>query len=112
MLKVNRKKTATPPGLYSELKLNIGTYCGLLWSLLGENCDYYKELLKIYCVLDCQECFSIRKAYTKEVYARITWAILDDGRSFLGQTVVAVDFSQGAGGPCATSYLKAITDSV
>ena len=112
MLKVSRTKTATPPGLYSELKLNIGTYCGLLWSLFGENCDYYKELIKIYRVLDCQECFSIREAYTKEVYACIRWAILDDGHSFLGQTVVAVDFAPGARGPRATLYLEAITDSV
>ena len=85
MLKVSRTKTATPLGLYSELKLNIGTYCGLLWSLFGENCDYYRELIKIYRVLDRQECFSIREAYTKEICARITWAILDDGRSFLGK---------------------------
>jgi hypothetical protein len=31
-----------------QLKLNIGTYCALLWSLFGEECDYYKELLKIH----------------------------------------------------------------
>jgi hypothetical protein len=112
MLKVSCKKTAAPPGSYSKLKLNIRTYCGLLWSLFGENCDYYKELLMIYCILDCQKCFSIREAYTKEVCARITWAILDDGRSFWGQTVVAADFAPGARGPRATSYLESITDSV
>ena len=112
MLKTSRKKTTAPAGTYSELKLNIGTYCGLLWSLFGQNCDYYKELLKIYRVLDRQECFSIREAYTKEVCARITWAILDDGRSFFGQIVVAADFAPGARGPRATSYLEAITDSV
>ena len=112
LLKTSRKKTTAPAGSYSELKLNIGTYCGLLWSLFGQNCDYYKELLKIYRVLDRQECFSIRKAYTKEVCARITWAILDDGRSFFGQIVVAADFAPGARGHSATSYLEAITDSV
>jgi hypothetical protein len=95
LLKISRKKTAAPAGSYSELKLNIGTYCGLLWSLFGEHCDYYWELLKIYRVLDRQECFSIHEAYTKEVCARITWAILDDGGSFFGQTVVAADFAPG-----------------
>jgi hypothetical protein len=30
-----------------ELKLNIGTYCDLLWSILGDHCNYYKELLKL-----------------------------------------------------------------
>ena len=112
LLKISRKKTAAPAGSYSKLKLNIGTYCGLLWSLFGEHCDYYKELLEKYHVLDRQECFSIREAYTKEVCARITLAILDDGHSFFGQTVVAADFALGARGPRATSYLEAITDSV
>jgi hypothetical protein len=70
LLKTSRKKTTAPAGSYSELKLNIGTYCGLLWSLFRQNCDYYKELLKIYRVLDRQECFSICEAYTKEVCAR------------------------------------------
>ena len=91
-LKIGRKKTVAPAGSYSELKLNVGTCCGLLWSLFGEHCNYYMELLKIYRVLDRQECFSIREAYTKEVCARITWAILDNGCSVFGQTVVAADF--------------------
>jgi len=67
LLKISRKKTAAPAGSYSELKLNVGTYYGLLWSLFGEYCDCYKELLKIHPVLDRQECFSICEAYTKEV---------------------------------------------
>ena len=79
---------------------------------LWKSCDYYSELIKIYRVLDRQECFSIREAYTKEVCARTTWAILDDGRSFFWQTVVAADFAPGARGPRATSYLEAITNSV
>jgi hypothetical protein len=36
--------------MYMELKLNIISYCGLLWSLFGDHCDYYKELLKLYCI--------------------------------------------------------------
>ena len=39
LLKISRKKTTAPAGSYSKLKLNIGTYCGLLWSLFGEHCD-------------------------------------------------------------------------
>ena len=52
-----------------ELKLNIGSYCSLLWSLYGNHCDYYKELLKLYRILDWEECFTIQEAYTKEVCA-------------------------------------------
>ncbi len=45
-------------GLYA-VKLSIGTYCALLWSLFGKKCDYYKELLKIHRILDREECFTI-----------------------------------------------------
>jgi hypothetical protein len=78
LLKGNRGKTVAPAGMYMELKLNIGSYCGLLWSLFGDHCDYYKELLKLYRILDREECFTIQEAYTKEVCAQITWAIVDD----------------------------------
>ena len=84
LLKRNRGKTVEPAETYTDLKLNIGTYCGLLWTIFGDHWDYYKELLKIYRILDCEECFTIRNAYTREVCARITWAIVDEGRSFFG----------------------------
>jgi hypothetical protein len=83
LLKGNRGKSVALAGMYMELKLNIGSYCGLLWSLFGDNCDYYKKLLKLYRILDREECFTIREAYTKVVCAQITWAIVDDGDPFL-----------------------------
>jgi hypothetical protein len=72
LLKRNCGRTVAPASSYMDLKLNIGTYCGLLWLLFGDHCDYYKELLKIYQILDQEECFTIRNAYMKEVCARIT----------------------------------------
>jgi hypothetical protein len=59
MLRVNKGKILTPPLDYMQLKLNIGTYCALLWSLFGKECDYYKVLLKIHRILDREECFAI-----------------------------------------------------
>jgi hypothetical protein len=78
-----------------DLKLNIETYCGLLWTIFGDHCDYYKELLKIYRILDCEECFTIQHAYTKEVCACIRWAIVNDRRSFFGRNPVAFHFAAG-----------------
>jgi hypothetical protein len=46
LLKKNRSKPVALATNYMDLKLNIGTYCGLLWLLFGDHCDYYKELLK------------------------------------------------------------------
>ncbi len=112
LLKRNRGKTVAPAAIYMDLKLNIGTYCGLLWSLFGDHCNYYKELLKIYRILDCNECFMIRNTYTRDICVQITWAIIDKGRSFFGRNPVASDFALGSTFLFSTSYLKGITDSV
>ncbi len=47
LLKRNRGKMVAPAANYMDLKLNIGTYCRLLWTIFGDHCDYYKELLKL-----------------------------------------------------------------
>ena len=96
LLKKNRgKKGAAPAANYMDLKLNIGTYCGLLWTIFGNHCNYYKELLKIYCILDREEGFTICNAYTREVCTRITWPIIDEGCSFFGRNPMALDFAPG-----------------
>jgi hypothetical protein len=112
LLKWNRGRTVWPAASYMELKLKIGTYCGLLWLLFGDHCNYYCKLIKIYRILDREECFTIRTAYTKEVCTRITWAIIDDGRLFFGCNPVASDFASGTNFQFSTSHLESIMDSV
>ena len=101
-----------PTAISTDLKLNIGTYCGLLWTIFGNHCDYYKEVLKIYCILNREECFTICNAYTREVCALITWAIVDEGHSFFGCNPVALDFTPGMTFVFSTCLLEGITDSV
>ncbi len=48
LLKRNRGKMLAPAANYMDMKLNIGTYCGLLWTIFGDHCDYYKEILKLF----------------------------------------------------------------
>jgi hypothetical protein len=79
LLKRNCGKRVAPATNYMDLMLNIGMYCCLLWEIVGDHCDYYSELLKIYCILDRKECFTIQNTYTREVCARITWAIINKG---------------------------------
>ena len=105
-------KTPSPAPDYMQLKLNIGTFCALLWALFGDNCDYYKELVKLHRILDREECFTIRDAYTREICARITWAIIDDGRSFFGRNPVSTDFTPGTPFQFSVSFLDSITDAV
>ena len=112
LLKRNRGKTVAFGMNYMDLQLNIGTYCGLLCAIFGDHCDYYKELLMIYRILDPEECFTICIACTREVCARITWAIIDEGHSFFGHNPVALDFTPGTTFVFSTCLLKGITDSV
>jgi hypothetical protein len=112
LLKRNRGKTVEPAETYTDLKLIIGTYCGLLWTIFGDHCGYYKELLKIYHILDRKECFTIQNAYTREICAPITWAIVDEGRLFFGKNPVASDFAPGTMFNFSTCLLEGITDLV
>ena len=54
VLKEKDKKLAQAPD-YMQLKLNIRTFCALLFTLFGEKCDYYRELVKIHNILDHEE---------------------------------------------------------
>jgi hypothetical protein len=110
LLRVNKGKIITRPPDYMQLKLNIGTYCALLWSLFGKKYNYYMELLKIHRILDHEECFTIQDAYTKEICARITWAIINDRRSFFGRNPIALDFAPGHHYQFSISCLKSITE--
>ncbi len=87
-------------------------YCSLLWTLFEDHCNYYKELLKLYQILDREECFTIREAYTNEECRRITWAIIDEGCLFFGWNPVAPDFVPGAQIYFSTSFLKGIKDTI
>ncbi len=112
LLEGNRGKVISPPQDYMQLKLNIRSYCALLWSIFGKRCDYYRKLLKFYRILDQEECFTIQDAYTREICARITWAIINDGCSFFGRNPVASDFMPGARVNFLVSLLGSITNVV
>ena len=105
-------KTVEPAANYMDLKLNIGTYCGLLGTMFGDHCDYYKELLKIFHILDREECFTIHNAYTREVCTQITWAIINEGHSFFRRNPVASEFAPGTTSVFSACLLEGITDSV
>jgi hypothetical protein len=111
LLKGNHGKTVAPTLNYMDLKLNYGTYCGLLLSIFWDHCKYYTELLKIYCILECKECFIIQEAYTK-VCAWITWAIVDDGRSFFGCNLVTSDFAPGSNHFFSALFYEGITNAI
>jgi hypothetical protein len=109
-----RQKTppSPPPDTYFELRLSVNTFCALVWTLFGDECDYYKGLLEVCETLDLQEVHIIRDSFTADVCRHITWAILSDGRSFFNTVLVEAQFRQGERFRWPTSLIYKITDDV
>ena len=93
---MSRGSPRAPANSYFELKLNINTFCTLLHTLFGIKCGYYITLLRIRNCLDNVGVFNIREAYTPDICYRITWAIIDDGRSFFSHVMILQDFNTEA----------------
>ena len=91
-LKLQRGDPRAPASNYFELKLNITSYCALMHTLFGERCPYYQALMRIRNCMDSGGVYNIRQAYTADVCHRISWAIIDDGRSFFSKVLIQQDF--------------------
>ena len=112
---VRRRQKAPPsppPDNYFELRLSVNTFCALVWSLFGNECDYYKGLLEVAETLDQQEVHIIRESFTADVCRRITWAILTDGRSFFNTVLVEAQFRGTERLKWPTSLIHKIADDV
>ncbi len=109
-----RQKTppSPPPDTYLELWLSVNTFCALVLTLFGEECDYYKGLLKICETLDLQEAHIIRDLFTADVCRRITWAILSNRCSFFNTILVEAQICLGKRFKWPTSLIHKILDDV
>jgi hypothetical protein len=95
-----------------ELKKNIATFMGRVWVLFGSNCDYYKGLLNVYATMDLRDVMAIKPHFTAEHCPRITWAVIDDGRSHFDNVKTTLDFSTGASIAFPQSFLVDIIRNV
>ena len=93
-LKLSRGDPRAPAGNYFELKLNVTTFCALLYVLFGGKCEYYRALLLIRNCMDTAGVYNIRQAYTPDICHRISWAIIDEGRSFFSTVMIQQDFAK------------------
>jgi hypothetical protein len=81
-----------PASSYWDLKQNIATYMALLWVLFGDRCDYFVNLNKIHAVMDLTEVQQLRQKFSAKVCCRISWAIINNGRSFFNMVLTQQDF--------------------
>jgi hypothetical protein len=84
-----------PASTYQDVKLNIVTFCAFLWTLFGDECDYYKELSKVLRVLELANVYVMRESYSTDVCRRIIWAVLHEGRCFFDRQLLSTVFTSG-----------------
>ena len=94
-LRLQKDQRRAPADNFLELKNNIATFMGLVWVLFGSNCDYYKGLRNVYATMDLRNVMAIKSHFTAEHCRRITWAIIDDGRSYFDNVKTTLDFQSG-----------------
>lgn len=71
----------------NELKLNLGTFCTLLWTLFGSKCDYYKKCFLIWTALDDDTVFANRRYFSPLLCCHMSWAIIKDGRKYFSKVM-------------------------
>jgi hypothetical protein len=111
-VRLQKDQRRAPADNFLELKNNIATFMGLVWVLFGSNCDYYKGLRHIYDIMDLREVMAIKAHFTAEHCRRITWAIIDDGRSYFDNVKTTLDFGNGASVVFPQSFLVDIIRNV
>jgi hypothetical protein len=111
-IRLQKDQRRTPADNFLELKNNIATFMGLVWVLFGSNCDYYKGLRNVYATMDLRDVMAIKSHFTAEHCRRITWAIIDDGRSYFDNVKTTLDFNSGATIAFPQSFLVDIIRNV
>ena len=107
-----KQTPSPPPDTYFELRMAVNTFCAFLWTLFGDDCDYYKGMMEVRETLDLQEVHIIRDLFTADICRRITWAILCDGRSFFNTVLVKDQFMSTTPFRWPTSLVHKIVDDV
>jgi hypothetical protein len=92
LLRLSKSATCTLAKNFWELKVNIATFMSLVWVLFGSKCDYYKGLQQVYNTFEMKEVGLLKASFTPEHCHRVTWAILDDGRSYFDNVKTTLDF--------------------
>jgi hypothetical protein len=92
---LSKRDPRPPASNYHELKLDLGTFCALLWVLFGDKCDYFENCFALLTMLDSDNIFANAHAFTPLICRQITWAIINDSRQYFFRTITADHFSSG-----------------
>jgi hypothetical protein len=94
-LLLGKRDPRPPAATFQDLKLDLGTFCALLWVLFGEKCDYFDNCFALFSMLDSESVTANSSNFTPTICRQITWAVLNDGRQFFFRTVTVDNFATG-----------------
>lgn len=94
-LVLSRRDPRPPAANYHELKLDLGTFCALLWVLFGDRCDYFENCYALLRMLDSDNVYANAHIFTPLMCRQVTWAVINDSRQYFFRTVTADHFSSG-----------------
>jgi hypothetical protein len=94
-LLLGKRDPRPPASTFHELKLDVGTFCALLWVLFGDKCDFYDNCYALFTMLDSESVTANGPNFTPTICRQITWAILNDSRQYFFHTVTVDNFASG-----------------
>lgn len=90
------KKESMPTGIgYHELKLDLGTFCALLWVIFKDCCDYFKNCFTFLTMLDSENKFANEHHFIPLIFWKIRWAALNGSRQYFFPTLTVDNFASG-----------------
>ena len=88
-------ESRNPPDTYFGVKLNVATTAALISVCYGQKSVLYQNLINIYNILKRKQVAQASLAFTPLFCRQITWAIVDDMKSFFAKRLMPDDFKQG-----------------
>lgn len=84
-LQLEARPPKNPPATLLELRIMIATFCALLWTLFGDQCDLYKKCFDIYLKLKDKYIAMQSWYFSSHRCREITWAIIVDSRRYFSE---------------------------
>jgi len=75
-LLLGKKDPHQPAANYHKLKLDLGMFCALLWTLFGNSCDYFQNCFAHLTMLDSESVFANANYFTPLICRQITWVVI------------------------------------
>ncbi len=87
ILGLTKKDPRPPASNYLELLRDVGSFCALVWTLFGDQCDSFQNLFDLWTMLNSEQVHAKADKFGPLMVRQITWAILEDSRQFFFRTV-------------------------